>query len=91
MENFSKSRARHLHPIGGEVTGEIAAAAILEETNRYLRTENYSQAKYGWDGCIDAPNLLPAGSMLNLSPRTFDCGTYWEGAIVSRNISRDSL
>lgn len=86
MEPFSPNRRNHQCTVAGETTGEMPTVAYLE-TNRYSEMCGCRESLYGWEGCIDAPMILPAGSTLNLPPRMIG-GHEWEGALVSRNVNR---
>lgn len=91
MTQFTAKRKYHQNPIGGQITGEVTIDAIMEETNRYIDALGYTKGKMGWEGCIDAPELIAAGSMVSLSPREIEGGHYWEGAEIGSNWLRGKV
>lgn len=94
---FSKQRALHQQVNGADITGELPTAALLTGFVRGDGGSTGSEAQeyelgyrawtFGWLGCLDAPDLLPAGSTLpvNISPEVGGMGC--EGN-VSRIVGR---
>lgn len=96
MQAFTARRAIHQACTGADVTGEIPSAALLPG---YVPKDGRSAAHasqellpyramcFGWAGCLDAPDLMPAGSVrpVNISQ---EIGGYGYEGNVSRVVER---
>lgn len=93
---FSNRRKLHQACTGAGTTGEIPTCALLagytpkdgsSAAHASQEELGYRAMCFGWAGCIDAPCLLPAGSVrpVNISPEIGGMG--YEGN-VSRVVPR---
>lgn len=91
MQAFTARRALHQQVNGGDVTGDTPTAALLAGCKRkdggsaaHASQEElgYRAMMFGWAGCLDAPELLPAGSTVpvNISPEIGGMG--YEGNVA---------
>lgn len=97
---FTTRRALHQQCTSASVTGEIPTAMYLSGAKHTGDITNTGSAQWDallshreqsflWAGCLDAPELLPAGSTIpvNISP---DVGGMGYEGNVARIVQRES-
>ncbi len=71
------SRTYHQNSISAEITGDIPVAMWIA-CNQADEDQGYHAQRFGWAGCLDAPELLPTGG----------CQIGFEGHVVANNQQR---
>lgn len=92
---FSTRRALHQNCTPADITGELPTAALLagcksdtcDTAHASQELLSYRAMVFGWAGNLDAPCLMPGGSVrpVNISPEIGGMG--YEGN-VSRTVER---
>lgn len=88
MTAFTARRALHQQTTPAEITGELPTAMFLHY-NPADEAQGYASQKFGWSGCLDAPDLLPVGGVreVYISPEVGGMGS--EGR-ACRNVYREA-
>lgn len=84
---FSKQRAVHQNATGGDVSGSLPTAMFLSATAADEASGHRVQS-FGWAGCLDAPDLMPAGSTIAVYIDPAIGGMGYEGN-VARIVERE--
>lgn len=84
---FTKNRVIHQQATPADVTGELPGAMFLRN-NTADEEQGYTAQKFGWSGCLDAPDRLPIGGVraVYISPEVGGMG--FEG-MAARNLARE--
>lgn len=95
---FSKNRKLHQQTTPAEITGELPTAALLcgvkradggssgHESQELL---GFNALKFGWSGCLDAPDRIPTGGCRAVFIDPAVGGMGFEG-IAACNMDREA-
>lgn len=87
MTAFTARRALH-QATPADITGELPTAMYLHN-NPADEAQGYGVQRFGWSGCLDAPELLPLGGVRAVFIDPAVGGMGFEGMAV-RNRHREA-